>query len=121
MTLSETARALAEGRTSSRKLLEQALARIDEASGEGARAFIHVYRDSARVAADAGDRLRARGIVPSPLAGVPVSIKDLFDVAGEVTLAGSRVRADAAPAGEDAVVGRRRQAASALVHRCAAP
>jgi len=115
MTLSETARALAEGRTSSRKLLEQALARIDEASGEGARAFIHVYRDSARVAADAGDRLRARGIVPSPLAGVPVSIKDLFDVAGEVTLAGSRVRADASPAGEDAVVVRRLRAAGAIV------
>ena len=113
-TLSETARALAEGKTSSRKLLEQALARIEEPSGEGRRAFIRVYRESAREAADASDRLRARGIVPSPLAGVPASIKDLFDVAGEVTLAGSRVRADAAPAREEAVVVRRLRAAGAI-------
>src|SRR5260370_1094096 len=73
---------LAAGRTSSRELVEMALARIADPDGEGARTFIKVYADSARTAADAQDRLRQAGYVASPLAGLPVSIKDWFDAAG---------------------------------------
>ena len=89
-TVLDFAAALAGGRTSSRELVDAALARIAEADGEGARTFVVVYADRAMAAADAQDRLRKAGYVASPLAGLPVSVKDLFDVAGERTLAGSK-------------------------------
>jgi aspartyl-tRNA(Asn)/glutamyl-tRNA(Gln) amidotransferase subunit A len=109
---------LMAGRTSSRALIEAALARIAEPSGEGARAFVRVYADSARDAADAQDRLRKAGYVASPLAGLPVSIKDLFDVAGELTLAGSRALDDRPTAEYDApVVARLRAAGAVLIGR----
>ena len=60
--------------------------------------FLRTHRESALAEAKASDALRAHGIVPSPLAGIPVSVKDLFDVAGDITRAGSKVLADAAPA-----------------------
>src|SRR6185436_16066882 len=84
---------LAAGRTTSRALLETALARIAEPSGEGARAFMKVYAESARADADHADRLRKHGVRRSPVDGLPVSLKDLFDVAGDVTRAGSKVLA----------------------------
>ncbi len=109
---------LAAGRTSSRALIETALAQIAEPSGEGARSFVRVYADSARAAADAQDRLRKAGYVASPLAGLPVSIKDLFDVAGERTLAGSKALDDRPPAERDApVVARLRAAGAVLIGR----
>jgi len=78
---------------SSRDRLEQALARIAEPNGEGARACLTVYADSARQAADAADTRAKAGRPIGPLDGVIVSIKDLFDVKGEVTRAGSKVLA----------------------------
>ena len=109
---------LAAGRTSSRALIEAALARIAEPSGEGARSFMTVYADSARAAADAQDCLRKVGYVASPLAGLPVSIKDLFDVAGERTLAGSKALDDRLPAERDApVVAQLRAAGAVLIGR----
>jgi len=109
------ARDLAEGKTTSRKLVEAALARIADAGGEGGRAFTKVHAQGALVAADASDRLRKDGIVPSPVAGLPVSIKDLFDIAGDVTTAGSKILRDAAPASADAVAVARLRAAGAVV------
>ena len=79
--IADIARDLESGATTSRALTEDALARIEDPDGEGPRAFIRVFGDAALAAADASDRLRAAGVVPSPLAGVPVSIKDLCDVA----------------------------------------
>src|SRR5712692_7373505 len=109
---------LAAGRTSSRELVEMALARIADPAGEGARTFIKAYADSARAAADAQDRLRQAGYVASPLAGLPVSIKDLFDVAGERTLAASKALDDSPPAAQDApVVARLRAAGAVLIGR----
>src|SRR4051794_23757756 len=109
---------LAAGRTSSRALVEAALARIADPEGEGARTFIKVYADSAREAADAQDRLRRAGYVASPLAGLPVSIKDLFDVAGDISLAASKALDDAPPATRDSpVVARLRAAGAVLVGR----
>ena len=82
---------LAAGRTTSRRLTEQALARIADPAGEGARAFMKVYAESALAEADFSDRLRKGGVRRSPVDGLPVSLKDLFDVAGDVTRAGSKV------------------------------
>ncbi len=110
-TIEEHAQALAAGHTSSRALVEQCLARIADPSGEGSRAFIKVHVESARAMADAMDNLRRVGRAPSRYAGIPVSLKDLFDVAGEPTPAGSRVLADAIPAAEHAPVVQRMLAA----------
>jgi aspartyl-tRNA(Asn)/glutamyl-tRNA(Gln) amidotransferase subunit A len=114
-TLAQLAADLAARRTTSRALVEGALARIADPAGEGNRVFVKVYADAARAAADAQDRLRAVGYVASPLAGLPVSIKDLFDVAGEVTLAGSRALDDAPPAKADAPIVARLKAAGAVI------
>jgi aspartyl-tRNA(Asn)/glutamyl-tRNA(Gln) amidotransferase subunit A len=86
----------------SRGLVEQCLARITEKSGEGSRAFLKIHAEPALAAADFYDRVRARGGASSPFAGVPVSVKDLFDIAGDVTTAGSVVLKDASPAETDA-------------------
>ena len=106
---------LAAGRTTSRALAETALARIAEPSGEGARAFMKVHAESARADADHADRLRKSGIVRSAVDGLPVSVKDLFDVAGDVTRAGSKVLADAPAATADAPVIARLRAAGAVI------
>ena len=109
------AAALREGRTTSSALIEQALDRLGDSSGEGQRTFVKVYADRARAAARASDLLRSAGLSRSALEGLPISIKDLFDVAGETTLAGSVVRQGAPAATEDAQVVRRLQAAGAIV------
>jgi len=106
---------LAAHKTSSQALVEDALVRIAAPSGEGARVFLRTHRESALAEAKASDALRAHGIVPSPLAGIPVSVKDLFDVAGDITRAGSKALADAAPAKVDATVVRRLRQAGAII------
>lgn len=106
---------LQAGQVTSRSLVEEALARIADPSGEGPRTFVRVFAEAARASADASDRLRSSGIVPSPLAGVPISIKDLTDVAGVTTLAGSVVRENEPPATRDATVLARLRAAGAVV------
>ncbi len=101
---------------SCRDRLEQALARIADPKGEGARACLTVYADAARAAADAADARKARGASLGRLDGVIVSIKDLFDVAGEPTRAGSKILAEeAAPAKADAPVVQRLRAAGAVI------
>ena len=97
-TLTDLAEALAAGRTTSRSLVEECLARIANPAGEGARVFVSVAADAARAQADAADAMRRYGREAGPYAGIPISVKDLFDVAGEVTAAGSVVLADQAPA-----------------------
>lgn len=117
-TLSENAVALATGRVPSRALVEASLAAAADSSGEGARTFTAVYTASALNAADFIDRRRQCGALEGPLAGLPVSIKDLFDVAGEPTPAGSVVLADAPPAVSDATaIARLRAAGAVLVGR----
>ncbi len=99
----------------SRDRLETALARIGDPAGEGKRTFLSVYADSARGAADAADSRARMGRSLGPLDGAIVSIKDLFDVAGETTRAGSTVLGNAPPATADAVVVARLQAAGAVI------
>jgi aspartyl-tRNA(Asn)/glutamyl-tRNA(Gln) amidotransferase subunit A len=118
-TLTSLAADLESGATSARKLVEQCLAKIADPAGEGQRAFIHVDKEAALEAADAMDRLRKAHAAPSPYAGIPVSIKDLFDIKGQVTRAGSRaLEEDCCPAEADApVVARLRRAGFIVIGR----
>jgi aspartyl-tRNA(Asn)/glutamyl-tRNA(Gln) amidotransferase subunit A len=117
-TLDDLADNLAAGKTSSVELVEDCLARIDDATGEGARVFMHVMRQQAKAAAAGIDKLRAAGAAPSRYAGIPVSIKDLFDIEGQVTRAGSKVLDDAPPAVADApVVARLKRAGFVVIGR----
>src|SRR5438067_9320525 len=98
-----------------RERLEAALARIADPAGEGARACLSLYAQSARMAADAADARASSGLSLGPLDGAVVSIKDLFDVEGEPTRAGSTFLAHAPPAPQDAPVVRRLRAAGAVI------
>lgn len=102
--IDELAQALAEGTITSRTLIEDALAKIADPDGEGRRTFIKIHADQARARADAADRLRAHGRIPTPYAGIPIALKDLFDIAGEPTPAGSTILADAPAAKANAPV-----------------
>jgi len=103
-------------RRSACERLDQALARIDDPNGEGARACLTVYRESARAAAMAADERAKSGTGLGPLDGAIVSIKDLFDVAGEITRAGSKLLAEnGTPAAQDAPVVRRLRQAGAVI------
>jgi aspartyl-tRNA(Asn)/glutamyl-tRNA(Gln) amidotransferase subunit A len=116
--LAQLAADLRDGRTTSRALVDQALERAENPSGQGAIAFVQIDAARARAAADAHDALRRVGTVLSPLAGIPVSIKDLFDIEGQVTRAGSRALDGAPPATADAVaVARLRRAGAVFVGR----
>lgn len=105
---------LDSGRVSSRELTEQAL---DAATGssEAQATFLAVHAATARATADAIDALRAAHVPLPPLAGIPISVKDLFDEAGQITRAGSRVLNGAAPAAVDSVVVQRLRAAGAVI------
>jgi aspartyl-tRNA(Asn)/glutamyl-tRNA(Gln) amidotransferase subunit A len=117
-TLASLANDLDNGRTSARKLVDECLVRIADTSGEGARAFIHVDAEAAIEAAEAMDRLREVKAAPSPFAGIPVSVKDLFDIKGQVTRAGSRALDDSPPAETDApAVARLRRAGFIVIGR----
>jgi aspartyl-tRNA(Asn)/glutamyl-tRNA(Gln) amidotransferase subunit A len=96
--------------------LEAALARIADPKGEGARTCLTVYAQAAGAAAEASDARARAGITLGPLDGTLVTLKDLFDVAGEVTRAGSKVLAEEGkPAAADAPVVRRLRAAGAVI------
>src|SRR5882757_8071608 len=109
-TLKQIAMRLETGEAS-RALVDQCLERIKDAAGEGPRTFLKVYGEDARMAADAYDALRRHGAAPSLFAGIPVSVKDLFDVAGDVTTAGSIALRHAPPATRDATAIARLRAA----------
>jgi aspartyl-tRNA(Asn)/glutamyl-tRNA(Gln) amidotransferase subunit A len=104
-----------DGKVSSVELTEAAIARVDDPSGEGKRVFIRRFDEQARAEAECADRLRAAGLIASPLAGLPISVKDLFDVAGSVTTAGSVALASAPPATIDAPIVARLRAAGAVI------
>ena len=112
------ARELEDGSTTSRRLLESCLERINQAEGEGQRTFRTVNTASALESAEALDRLREAGRAPSPLAGIPISVKDLFDVEGEQSLAGSTALRGRPVADRDApCIARLRAAGFVLVGR----
>jgi aspartyl-tRNA(Asn)/glutamyl-tRNA(Gln) amidotransferase subunit A len=110
-TIDAVAMRMSRGAVTSRALTEAVL----ESIAEDATAFTRVDPAAARAAADASDAVRAQGRVPSLLAGIPMSVKDLFDVAGEPTPAGSAILRDAPPASHDAPVVARLRAAGAVI------
>ncbi len=116
--LASLAADLTAGKTTSRALVEAALEKIADPAGQGSSVFIDVDAQNARAAATAYDQLRASGTILSPLAGLPISVKDLFDLKGQITRAGSRILAHSAPAHEDApAVARLRRAGAILIGR----
>ena len=114
-TLLSLADDLAQGRTTSRALVEECLANADDPAGEGRRVFLKVDAEGARNEAARQDELRYAGRAASAFAGIPISIKDLFDREGEVTRAGSTLLRDAAPATRDAIGVQRLRAAGFIV------
>lgn len=88
-TLMGLAKALKNGDVTTLTLVQLCFEKIDNPEGEGARVFISTNRDGSLVAAEAMDLLRAANMHPTPFAGIPLAIKDIFDIRGEVTTAGS--------------------------------
>ncbi|MBK8741269.1 MAG: amidase [Betaproteobacteria bacterium] len=120
-TIVEIRRALDAGTTTSQALVEEMLLAATDPAGEGKRAFRKLYASEALAQAMAFDACRKAGVPAGhlgPLAGIPISVKDLFDIAGEVTTAGSVVLADNPPAARDApAIERLRRAGAILIGR----
>ncbi len=109
---------LESGKVSSRQLVEDCLGAAHDPAGEGGRVFTRLYDESARREADKLDACRRPGKSLGLLDGLPISVKDLFDVAGEPTPAGSTLLADAPPATKDAkAITRLRNAGAVLIGR----
>jgi aspartyl-tRNA(Asn)/glutamyl-tRNA(Gln) amidotransferase subunit A len=115
MTIVELSRSLADRNITSRQLVERSLAAIKDAQGEGARVFILVHENEALAAADSVDAQRRGGARLPDLAGIPISIKDMFDEAGVVTLGGSTVLVGAPAATHDSTVVERLRKAGAVI------
>lgn len=118
MTIAELSRSLADRKITSRELVEQAIAAIKDPAGEGRRTLILVHEEAALAEADRADTARRKGAGLQLLAGIPVSIKDLFDEQGIVTLGGSTVLIGSPPATRDStVVARLKQAGAVIIGR----
>jgi Asp-tRNA(Asn)/Glu-tRNA(Gln) amidotransferase A subunit family amidase len=112
--LAEQARRVRDGEATSVELVEQALERIGRIDGR-LGAFVLVLGDRARAEASERDAERRRGRIAGPLHGVPVAVKDLIDVGGEVTAAGSPKLAGNLAAADAEVVARLRRAGAVIV------
>jgi AtzE family amidohydrolase len=110
----EMAAQVRSGAASAIELLADAEARIRERD-PALNSFTSLTLERARIEAAAVDALRAAGMPLPPLAGVPYAVKNLFDIEGEVTLAGGQVNRDNPPASADAELVRRMRAAGALL------
>jgi len=106
---------LASRKLSSRQLVEDSIAAIRNPGGEGSRTFLAVHEHEAFTAADRIDAQRRNGAQLPVLAGIPVSIKDLFDEAGKTTLGGSTALIGSPPATRDSTVVERLQRAGAII------
>src|SRR5437868_11813193 len=106
---------LSIGTASGAEIVDQCIARFTDKGGEGPRTFIRLFADEARASARAWDQMRKAGVATPVLAGVPISVKDLFDVAGSVTTAGSVALKDAPPAQRDAPAVARLRRAGAVI------
>ena len=113
-TASEVAEAVRNGTTSATAVAEAALARIAERDGV-LNSFTAVTRERALAKAGTVDAARAHGEAVGPLAGVPFAVKNLFDVTGLATLAGSKINREHAPAKSDATLIARMEAAGAVL------
>lgn len=115
LTLAPLSQQLADGQLTAHDLVEGCLQRIGDSAGQGAKTFLKVAATTARAEAEAVDRQRQAGANLPPFAGIPISIKDLFDIRGDVTTAGSQVLRTAPPAERDAPAVARLRAAGFIV------
>jgi Asp-tRNA(Asn)/Glu-tRNA(Gln) amidotransferase A subunit family amidase len=119
-TIAGASAALARGELTCEELLERCLGRIDAWESQ-IHAWVSVDREGARRQARECDarlaRHRSEGSVESlsPLFGIPIGIKDIIDIAGQVTGAGSSARMDGPPAEHDAPVVRKLREAGAII------
>ena len=109
-----TLQAIASGRLSAREALDAAVTRIVATDGR-VNAFTEQTLRRAQAEAEAIDQRRARGESLPPLAGLPYAVKNLYDIEGLTTLAGSIINRDLPPAQEDAVLVARLKAAGAVL------
>src|SRR6266436_504021 len=114
LSASEIAQAVAGRKISAIAVTEAALARISK-HNPVLNAFTDVTADRARAKAKAVDALVASGKDAGPLAGVPFAVKNLFDVKGLATRAGSKINRSLAPAARDATLIERMEAAGAVL------
>jgi aspartyl-tRNA(Asn)/glutamyl-tRNA(Gln) amidotransferase subunit A len=110
----DIAAAVAAGRVTAADVIDGALARI-AARNPALNAFTAVLAERARAKARALDEARGNGAPLGPLAGVPFAVKNLFDVAGLPTLAGSKINRARPPAVRDATLVERLEAAGAVL------
>jgi aspartyl-tRNA(Asn)/glutamyl-tRNA(Gln) amidotransferase subunit A len=111
---SEIAASVAAGEISASAAIDAALARIAKYNPR-LNAFTAVVKERARKQAAAIDAARKQGRALGPLAGVPFAVKNLFDIAGLPTLAGSKINRDRVPAARDATVIARLEAQGAVL------
>lgn len=102
--ITDLARKLDKGAVTSAALVAEALDRIAGPGGQDGRVFLSTYPEAAMAQAEWIDAARAKGVPLPRHAGIPIAIKDLFDVKGEVTRAGSRALDTQAPATADAAI-----------------
>ena len=114
MSASEIAQAVSSHKMSALEVVEAALARVDQRDSI-LNAFTDVTADRARTKAKAIDATIAAGKAVGPLAGVPFAVKNLFDVQGLSTRAGSKINRDLPPATRDATLIERMEAAGAVL------
>jgi aspartyl-tRNA(Asn)/glutamyl-tRNA(Gln) amidotransferase subunit A len=106
-TLAELSAQLDSGFVTSEELVAQALERVKDPLGQGQKTFITVYEKGALASARAIDAMRAEGMAVSPLAGIPISVKESFEIAGSTMVVGSKLFRDQPAAIHDAAVIRR--------------
>ncbi|MEM9980428.1 MAG: amidase family protein, partial [Cyanobacteria bacterium P01_D01_bin.2] len=114
MLATDIAQQIRQGETTAGAVVQAALDRIAQQDGQ-LNCFTHVLADGALAAAAAVDRRRSAGAALGPLAGVPFAVKNLFDIAGTVTVAGSKINQDNPPATVDATAVARLKAAGAIL------
>jgi aspartyl-tRNA(Asn)/glutamyl-tRNA(Gln) amidotransferase subunit A len=113
--ITDLARKLDRGAVTSAVLVAEALERIAGPEGQDGRVFLSTYAEAAMAQAEWIDGARAKGLPLPRYAGVPIAIKDLFDVKGEVTRAGSRVLDTRPAATADAAIVRRLRRAGFVI------
>lgn len=114
-TLLDLAQKLDRKKITSEQLVRHCLENIDDPNGEGKNAFTSIFRERALAEAVAADLARKEERHTSPFTGIPISIKDLFDVAGMITTAGSHVLDNLLPATDDATIVQRLRNAGFIV------
>jgi aspartyl-tRNA(Asn)/glutamyl-tRNA(Gln) amidotransferase subunit A len=113
-TIADLSRALRAGDTTATAVVDASLRRID-ARNPDINAFISVFADDARAQAREADREIKAGRHRGPLHGVPVSVKDLFDMRGTATTAASRVRQRHVAQRDASSIARLREAGAVIV------